>query len=46
MRLPALTPGGLELRRFQRNRLTRIAIVGLVLLPLLYAGLYLRCNLL
>ncbi|TDD77817.1 YhgE/Pip domain-containing protein [Actinomadura darangshiensis] len=41
MRLPALTTGGLELRRFQRNRLTRVAIAGLVLLPLLYAGLYL-----
>jgi putative membrane protein len=41
MRLPALTPGRLELRRFQRNRLTRIALAGLVLLPLLYAGLYL-----
>ncbi len=41
MRLPALTSGGLELRRFQRNRLTRIALAGLVLLPLLYAGLYL-----
>ncbi|QKW38900.1 YhgE/Pip domain-containing protein [Actinomadura sp. NAK00032] len=41
MRLPALTPGTLELRRFQRNRLTRIALAGLVLLPLLYAGLYL-----
>ncbi|MGI5323171.1 YhgE/Pip family protein [Actinomadura nitritigenes] len=41
MRLPALTPGGLELRRFARNRLTRVALAGLVLLPLLYAGLYL-----
>lgn len=41
MRLPALASGGLELRRFQRNRLTRIALAGLVLLPLLYAGLYL-----
>ncbi|MFD0692115.1 YhgE/Pip family protein [Actinomadura fibrosa] len=41
MRLPALTPGVLELRRFSRNRLTRIALAGLVLLPLLYAGLYL-----
>ncbi|MQY07022.1 YhgE/Pip family protein [Actinomadura macrotermitis] len=41
MRLPALAAGGLELRRFQRHRLTRIALAGLVLLPLLYAGLYL-----
>ncbi|MBO2448297.1 YhgE/Pip domain-containing protein [Actinomadura barringtoniae] len=41
MRLPALHSGGLELRRFSRNRLTRIAVAGLVLLPLLYAGLYL-----
>jgi YhgE/Pip-like protein len=41
MRLPALNSGGLELRRFARNRLTRIAVAGLVLLPLLYAGLYL-----
>ncbi|KAB2351422.1 YhgE/Pip domain-containing protein [Actinomadura rudentiformis] len=41
MRLPALTSGVLELRRFRRNRLTRIAVAGLVLLPLLYAGLYL-----
>ncbi|MES9605597.1 YhgE/Pip family protein [Actinomadura sp. NPDC000929] len=41
MRLPALTSGRLELRRFQRNRLTRVAMAGLVLLPLLYAGLYL-----
>ncbi|GAA2622727.1 YhgE/Pip domain-containing protein [Actinomadura fulvescens] len=41
MRLPALTSGALELRRFGRNRLTRVAVAGLVLLPLLYAGLYL-----
>lgn len=41
MRLPALSLGGLELRRFFRAKLTRIAIAGLVLLPLLYAGLYL-----
>ncbi|MEU6039601.1 YhgE/Pip domain-containing protein [Actinomadura sp. NPDC047616] len=41
MRLPAVSTAGLELRRFQRNRLTRIALAALVLLPLLYAGLYL-----
>ncbi|MGI8328899.1 YhgE/Pip family protein [Actinomadura scrupuli] len=41
MRLPALSLGGLELRRFARARMTRIAVAGLVLLPLLYAGLYL-----
>ncbi|WP_019629911.1 YhgE/Pip domain-containing protein [Actinomadura atramentaria] len=41
MRLPALASGGLELRRFGRNRLTRAALASLVLLPLLYAGLYL-----
>ncbi|GAA1583501.1 YhgE/Pip domain-containing protein [Actinomadura kijaniata] len=41
MRLPALSTGGLELRRFRRNRLTAIGLVGLVMLPLLYAGLYL-----
>jgi len=39
--LPSLTLGRLELRRFFRGRLTRIAVAGLVLLPLLYAGLYL-----
>jgi putative membrane protein len=33
--------GRLELRRFTRSRLTRIALVGVVTLPLLYAGLYL-----
>src|SRR5205807_1522488 len=41
MRLPALSLGGLELRRFFRAKLTRSAIAGLVLLPLLYAGPYL-----
>ncbi|GAA4607501.1 YhgE/Pip domain-containing protein [Actinoallomurus liliacearum] len=41
MRLPALSLSGLELRRFARARLTRLAIVALVMLPLLYAGLYL-----
>ncbi|MFI6477084.1 YhgE/Pip family protein [Nonomuraea sp. NPDC050663] len=30
-----------ELRRFTRSRLTRAALAGVVLLPLLYAGLYL-----
>lgn len=30
-----------ELRRFSRSRLTRAAIAGVVMLPLLYAGLYL-----
>jgi YhgE/Pip-like protein len=33
--------GRLELRRFTRSRLTRVALVGVVMLPLLYAGLYL-----
>ncbi|MFF4775562.1 YhgE/Pip family protein [Microtetraspora fusca] len=33
--------GRLELRRFTRSRLTRAALVGVVMLPLLYAGLYL-----
>ncbi|MBG0828165.1 YhgE/Pip domain-containing protein [Planomonospora sp. ID67723] len=33
--------GRLELRRFTRSRLTRAALAGVVLLPLLYAGLYL-----
>ncbi len=32
---------GLELRRFFRARLTRLAVAALVTLPLLYAGLYL-----
>ncbi|MBW8487583.1 YhgE/Pip domain-containing protein [Actinomadura parmotrematis] len=41
MRLPALSAGGLELRRFTRHRLTRVALVALVFLPLLYSGLYL-----
>ncbi|MBB2909836.1 putative membrane protein [Streptosporangium becharense] len=31
----------LELRRFTRSRLTRAALAGVVMLPLLYAGLYL-----
>ncbi|GII53389.1 membrane protein [Planotetraspora thailandica] len=31
----------LELRRFTRSRLTRVALVGVITLPLLYAGLYL-----
>ncbi|MCT9928927.1 YhgE/Pip domain-containing protein [Planotetraspora sp. A-T 1434] len=33
--------GRLELRRFMRSRLTRAALVGVIMLPLLYAGLYL-----
>ncbi|GII75297.1 membrane protein [Sphaerisporangium rufum] len=33
--------GRLELRRFTRSRLTRAALAAVVLLPLLYAGLYL-----
>ncbi|MFC4910338.1 YhgE/Pip family protein [Actinomadura gamaensis] len=41
MRLPSLTTGELELRRFRRHPLTMVALVGMVLLPLLYAGLYL-----
>lgn len=41
MRLPALSLSGLELRRFARARLTRLALAALVMLPLLYAGLYL-----
>ncbi|MCP2335106.1 YhgE/Pip domain-containing protein [Actinomadura rupiterrae] len=41
MRLPSLTTGALELRRFRRHPLTMVALVGMVLLPLLYAGLYL-----
>ncbi|MEV5742539.1 YhgE/Pip domain-containing protein [Microbispora rosea] len=39
MRVPS--PGRLELRRFLRSRLTRAALVAVVMLPLLYAGLYL-----
>ncbi|MFI6324592.1 YhgE/Pip family protein [Nonomuraea sp. NPDC050556] len=38
---PALGLGRFELRRFARSRLTRAAIVAIVLIPLLYAGLYL-----
>lgn len=34
-------PGRLELRRFMRSRLTRAALLAVVMLPLLYAGLYL-----
>ncbi|GGO11730.1 hypothetical protein GCM10010116_23590 [Microbispora rosea subsp. aerata] len=34
-------PGRFELRRFMRSRLTRAALVAVVMLPLLYAGLYL-----
>lgn len=41
MRLPTLSLSGLELRRFARARLTRVALAALVMLPLLYAGLYL-----
>ncbi|MEV4458316.1 YhgE/Pip domain-containing protein [Microbispora sp. NPDC049633] len=37
----ALLPGRFELRRFMRSRLTRAALVAVVMLPLLYAGLYL-----
>jgi YhgE/Pip-like protein len=39
VRIPSLS--ALELRRFARARLTRLAIAALVMLPLLYAGLYL-----
>ncbi|WP_157248570.1 YhgE/Pip domain-containing protein [Nonomuraea typhae] len=38
---PALDLGGFELRRFTRTPLTRAAVVTIVLLPLLYSGLYL-----
>ncbi|MFI6505102.1 YhgE/Pip family protein [Nonomuraea typhae] len=38
---PALDLGGFELRRFTRTPLTRAAMVTVVLLPLLYSGLYL-----
>ncbi|MEU8267040.1 YhgE/Pip domain-containing protein [Sphaerisporangium sp. NPDC049002] len=42
MRKPLpLQLGRLELRRFTRSRLTRAALAAVVLLPLLYAGLYL-----
>ncbi|GLW61920.1 hypothetical protein Arub01_01640 [Actinomadura rubrobrunea] len=41
MRLPSVSTAGLELRRFRRNRPTRVALAALVLLPLLYSGLYL-----
>ncbi|MFF4990946.1 YhgE/Pip family protein [Streptosporangium saharense] len=37
----SLRLGNLELRRFTRSRLTRVALAGVVTLPLLYAGLYL-----
>ncbi|MEU1876642.1 YhgE/Pip domain-containing protein [Streptosporangium sp. NPDC020072] len=37
----SLRLGDLELRRFTRSRLTRAALAGVVMLPLLYAGLYL-----
>lgn len=38
---PALGLGRFELRRFARSPLTRAAVVAIVLIPLLYAGLYL-----
>ncbi|NUR87888.1 MAG: ABC transporter permease, partial [Nonomuraea sp.] len=38
---PAFRLGGLELQRFARARLTRAALVAVVLIPLLYSGLYL-----
>ncbi|POM27448.1 ABC-2 family transporter protein [Actinomadura rubteroloni] len=41
MRLPALSVGALELRRLGRHKLTMAALASLLLLPLLYAGLYL-----
>ncbi|MER6172961.1 YhgE/Pip domain-containing protein [Streptosporangium sp. NPDC001681] len=37
----SLRAGRLELRRFTRSRLTRAALAAVVVLPLLYAGLYL-----
>ncbi|MEV8631204.1 YhgE/Pip domain-containing protein [Streptosporangium sp. NPDC051023] len=37
----SLRLGDLELRRFTRSRLTRAALAAVVVLPLLYAGLYL-----
>ncbi|GIH61568.1 YhgE/Pip domain-containing protein [Microbispora siamensis] len=39
--MKAPLPGRLELRRFMRSRLTRAALVAVIMLPLLYAGLYL-----
>lgn len=41
MRVPAFSLAELELRRFFRSPLTRLALVALMVLPLLYAGLYL-----
>ncbi|WP_327088331.1 YhgE/Pip domain-containing protein [Nonomuraea sp. NBC_01738] len=38
---PSLGLGKYELRRFRRNPLTRAALIAIVLIPLMYAGLYL-----
>ncbi|MBO2450950.1 YhgE/Pip domain-containing protein [Actinomadura barringtoniae] len=39
--IPALSLSVLEIRQITRHKLGRIAVIGLVFVPLLYAGLYL-----
>ncbi|MEZ0165431.1 YhgE/Pip domain-containing protein [Kineococcus sp. LSe6-4] len=44
MKLPRATLPGLELARFRRATITKLAILAVVLVPLVYGGLYLWSN--
>ncbi|WP_432523252.1 YhgE/Pip domain-containing protein [Kineococcus sp. SYSU DK006] len=43
-RLPRFSLPGLELARFRRATITRLALLAVVLVPLVYGGLYLASN--
>ncbi|MFD0482012.1 YhgE/Pip family protein [Kineococcus sp. GCM10028916] len=44
MNLPRFSLPGLELARFRRATITRLALLAVVLVPLVYGGLYLASN--
>ncbi|ABS01885.1 YhgE/Pip domain-containing protein [Kineococcus radiotolerans] len=44
MNLPRATLPGLELARFRRAAITRLALLAVVVVPLVYGGLYLSSN--
>ncbi|WP_432541921.1 YhgE/Pip domain-containing protein [Kineococcus sp. SYSU DK002] len=44
MKLPRFSLPGLELARFRRATITKLALVAVVVVPLLYGGLYLWSN--
>ena len=44
MNLPRFSLPGLELARFRRATITRLALLAVILVPLIYGGLYLASN--